>query len=86
MASPSRPTDLPKSTHDTTYFSFGCKNIRDCILFLVDLFRIFAPDRKQVDFGRGNGSFPVGSDSREKNGKKGGFGPEKQVKNGFSTV
>jgi hypothetical protein len=39
-----------------------------------------------VDFGRGNGSFPVGSDSREKNGKKGGFGPEKQVKNGFSTV
>ena len=75
------------------HFSFGCKNIRDCILFLVDfswwnyhLFRIFAPDRKQVDFGRGNGSFPVGSDSREKNGKKGGFGPEKQVKNGFSTV
>ncbi|MCQ9160203.1 hypothetical protein KMW35_20580 [Parabacteroides distasonis] len=33
-----------------------------------------------MDFGRGNGSFPVGSDSREKNGKKGGFGPEKQVK------
>ena len=53
---------------------------------ITQVLTIFAPDRKQVDFGRGNGSFPVGSDSREKNGKKGGFGPEKQVKNGFSTV
>lgn len=36
MASPNKPTDLPKSIHDIAYFSFGCKNIRDCILFLVD--------------------------------------------------
>lgn len=35
MASPDKPADLPKSTHDTTHFSFGCKNIRDSILFLV---------------------------------------------------
>ena len=47
-------------------FSFGCKNIRDCILFLVDfswwnyhLFRTFASDRKQVDFGRETADFPL---------------------------
>ena len=47
-------------------FSFGCKNIRDCILFLVDfswwnyrLFRTFATDRKQVDFGRETAVFPL---------------------------
>ena len=69
MASPSRPTDLPKFTNDTSYFSFGCKNIRDCILFLVflvnfswwnyHLFRTFATDRKQVDFGRETAVFPL---------------------------
>ena len=68
MASPSRLTDLPKFTNDTTYFSFGCKNIRDCILFLVDFslsreitayFRTFATDRKLVDFGRETTVFPL---------------------------
>ena len=47
-------------------FSFGCKNIRASILFLVDfswwnyhLFRTFATDRKQVDFGRETAVFPL---------------------------
>ena len=35
MASPDKPTDLPKFINDTTYFSFGCKNIRDRILFFI---------------------------------------------------
>ena len=46
MAPPDRPVDLSKSTHDTTYFSFGCKNICDCILFLVDITAYFVSSQR----------------------------------------
>ena len=49
MASPSRPTDLPKSTHDTTYFSFGCKNIRDCILTSVGEITTYFVSSHQIE-------------------------------------
>ena len=92
MASPDKPTDLPKSPMTPPFFSFGCKIFVTASCFqLISVgenpayFRTFATDRKQVDFGRER-EFPVGSDSSEKCGKTDGFGPEKQAKKGFSTV
>lgn len=32
-----RPADLLKSTNDTTCFFFWLQNLRECILFLVDI-------------------------------------------------
>ncbi len=93
MAPPNRPADLPKSTNDTTYFSFGCKIFVTASCFQLTVvgqnptyFRTFATDRQQVDFGREKGVFPVGSDSSEKCSKTDGFWPEKQARKGFSTV
>lgn len=66
MAPPNRPADLPKSTNDTTYFSFGCKIFVSASCFQLTsvgenptYFRTFATDRKQVDFGREKGVFPL---------------------------
>lgn len=66
MASPDKPTDLPEFTNDTTCFSFGCKNIRDCILFLVDLrdemrtyFCTFASEENRWTSDGKKGVFPL---------------------------
>ena len=44
-------------------------NIEISLAIITQVLSIFATDRKQVDFGRGNGSFPVGSDSRKRAAK-----------------
>ena len=66
MASPDKPTDLPKSANDTACFSFGCKIFVSASCFQLTLvgenpayFRTFATDRKQVDFGQEKEVFPL---------------------------
>ena len=93
MAPPNRPTDLPKSTNDITYFSFGCKIFVAASCFQLTsvgenptYFRTFATDRKQVDFGREKGVFPLVLIQVKSAAKRTVFGPEKQARKGFSTV
>ena len=93
MAPPNRPADLRSLLMMQPVFSFGCKIFVSASCFQLTsvgenptYFRTFATDRKQVDFGREKGGFPIGSDSSEKCGKTDGFWPEKQARKDFSTV
>ena len=49
-------------------------------------FRTFATDRKQVDFGREKGVFPLVLIQVKSAAKRTVFGPEKQARKDFSTV
>lgn len=93
MAPPNRPADLPKSTNDTTYFSFGCKIFVSASCFQLTsvgenptYFRTFATDRKQVDFGQEKGVFPLVLIQVKSAAKLTVFWPEKQARKDFSTV
>uniref|UniRef100_UPI003FEF5953 hypothetical protein n=1 Tax=Alistipes shahii TaxID=328814 RepID=UPI003FEF5953 len=78
------------STNDTACLFFWLQNLRDCILLSVGenptYFRTFATDRKQVDFGREKGVFPLVLIQVKSAAKRTVFGPEKQARKGFSTV